>query len=71
MEVLNNYKVKVDNMTCSHCGIKIEKTAMEAGAKNVSVNRENGLLTFEGDDVIAENVIASINETGIYKATKI
>lgn len=58
-------------MTCAHCKEKIEKRARENGATNVSVNREAGLLTFEAEEGVMEKVINSINETGIYKATKI
>jgi len=68
---MKNYKVKVENITCGHCKATIEKKAKESGAENVSVNVEEGLLSFDADDEVSGKVIDSINETGIYKATKI
>lgn len=71
MEVMKNYIVKVENMTCGHCKTTIEKKALEAGGKNVEVNLENKTLSFDGDEGVISKVIEYINETGIYKATKI
>ncbi|MFZ5554684.1 MAG: heavy-metal-associated domain-containing protein [Bacteroidota bacterium] len=68
MEVMKKQQVKVENMTCGHCKMKIEKIAVEQGGKNVHVDLQSGLLEFESDDEAREKVIGAINETEIYKA---
>ena len=71
MDVVKNFKVKVEHMTCGHCKTTIEKKAKEAGAINVEVNIENGTLSFDGDEIMISKILENINETGIYKANRI
>jgi copper chaperone CopZ len=63
--------LKVTGMSCNHCEMRVKK-ALEAvkGVKTAQADYRKGTAHIEADDDVSiEELIKSINETGIYKAS--
>ncbi|MDO5026635.1 MAG: heavy metal translocating P-type ATPase [Tissierellia bacterium] len=63
-ETMKN-KIFVDQMTCNHCKMRVEKAALEVeGVKNAQVSLEEQSLEFEGDQSLIEQVKKAVLEAG-------
>ncbi len=60
-------KLNVENMTCDHCKLTIEKALTNAGFSNVAVDLGKGSVSFDGDDV---NLAKKTIEDSGYKVKK-
>ncbi len=59
--------LNVENMTCDHCKMTVEKALTNAGFTNVAVDLGKGTVAVDGDDVAAATKI--IEDSG-YKVKK-
>ena len=53
-------KLNVKGMHCASCGILIKDSLGEAGAKNIDVSHEKGMVSLEIDDSLEEEKIKKI-----------
>ncbi len=51
--------IKVEGMRCGHCSSAVKGAMEEAGAQNVQIDLESGLVSWEGDCSLeqAKNII--------------
>lgn len=57
-------------MTCGHCKMAVERLLREAGIEESTVDLATGVVSLKSDTEKVEQVIRSINESGIYTAEK-
>lgn len=54
----------VDNMTCNHCKMRIEKALKDAGFKKVDINLETKTVTIELGKKTVEDAKLAVTKIG-------
>lgn len=69
---MNELKIIVKGMTCSHCKMNIERSVSQlAGIKKASADVEKGEVTLTGENIDLNRVKSAVESTGyIYKGIK-
>ncbi|MGB5219201.1 MAG: heavy metal-associated domain-containing protein [Smithella sp.] len=53
-------KIKINGMSCQHCAMAVTKAlAAVEGIKNVQVDLNSGVATFEGENNVDAKIIAA------------
>ena len=65
-------QIKIEGMTCGHCQksvIKIIETVLGIISCEVSLEKGIAIVTFDEEKTTKEEIIKSVNDSEIYKAS--
>ncbi len=57
-------KFLVDNMTCNHCKMRIEKALKSAGFKKINIDVESKVVECQSKNFTLEDAKKAVNEIG-------